>query len=176
MQRVVEDLISLSRIEAQKFTALTDAIDLRPLIEQAAENARLMAAERNSTIVRLIEPRLPPIAADSGQILQLLDNLIANARRYTDAPGHVRVELSRAADGARLIVEDTAPGVPQAALPRLFERLYRVEESRSRAAGGAGLGLAICQAIVEAHQGRIEAAPSRLGGLRITIDLPGGGE
>jgi two-component system sensor histidine kinase BaeS len=64
--------------------------------------------------------------------------------------------------------------VPADALPRLFDRLYRVEESRSRVAGGAGLGLAICRAIVEAHGGRIEAAPSPLGGLRVVVDLPRG--
>ena len=77
-------------------------------------------------------------------------------------------------DGARIIVEDTAPGVPADALPRLFERLYRVENSRTRGAGGAGLGLAICRAIVDAHDGHIEASPSVLGGLRIEIDLPRG--
>src|SRR6185369_13721089 len=105
---------------------------------------------------------------------QLVDNLLANARRYTDAPGTIRVGVEPTRGGARLIVDDTPPGVPVDALPRLFDRLYRVETSRSRAAGGAGLGLAICRAVVEAHGGRIDATPSSLGGLRIVIDLPGG--
>jgi len=81
MQRVVEDLISLSRIEAEKFTAPTEAVELEPLIEQASESARRMAEERSSPIVCTIGDGLPAIAADRSQILQLLDNLIANALR-----------------------------------------------------------------------------------------------
>src|SRR6476659_4699596 len=86
MQRVVEDLISLSRIEAEKFTEPTEALHLGQLIDEAAENAYLMAEERNSRIVLRVDDELPAVAADRGQILQVLDNLIANALRYGE-PG-----------------------------------------------------------------------------------------
>src|SRR5689334_3839528 len=172
MQRVVEDLISLSRIEAQKFTALTDAIDLRPLIEQAAENARLMAAERNSTIVRSIEPRLPPIAADSGQILQLLDNLIANALRYGEAGTPVTIAASADGSMVHLSVADQGEGIAPEHLPRITERFYRVDTSRSRSLGGTGLGLSIVKHIVERHRGRLSIESSVGVGTTIHVLLP----
>jgi len=155
MQRVVEDLISLSRIEAEKFTALTDAIDLRPLIDQAVENARRMAAERNSEIIRSIEPRLPPIAADSGQVLQLLDNLIANALRYGEAGTPVTVKAHAEGTMIHLAVADEGEGIAPEHIARLTERFYRVDSSRSRALGGTGLGLSIVKHIVERHRGRL---------------------
>ena len=101
---------------------------------------------------------LPPVRGDARRLAQLIDNLLANARRYTDAPGRIRVEL---ADGRAARAADhrghARPVFRPASLPRLFERLYRVEGSRTRSAGGAGLGLAICRAIVDAHGGTIEA-------------------
>jgi two-component system sensor histidine kinase BaeS len=76
------------------------------------------------------------------------------------------------ADGVELLVEDSAPGVPEAALPKLFDHLFRVDDSRNRASGGSGLGLAICQRIVAAHNGSINATASPLGGLAIRVFLP----
>ena len=172
MQRVVEDLISLSRIEAEKFTAPTDAVDLRPLIEQAAENARRMAADRNSAIVRSIEPRLPAIAADSGQILQLLDNLIANALRYGEAGTPVTVKARAEGAMVRLSVTDEGEGIAPEHIARLTERFYRVDTSRSRSLGGTGLGLAIVKHIVERHRGRL-SIESKVGvGTQIHVLLP----
>src|SRR5947199_310251 len=99
-------------------------------------------------------------------------NLLENSARYTDAGGRVRVSARR--ERARVLVDfdDSAPGVPSSALPHLFERFYRVDASRSRANGGAGLGLAICRSIAAAHGGEIAAAPSPLGGLRVRVALP----
>src|SRR5690606_11840488 len=113
------------------------------------------------------------VQGDERRLEQLLSNLLENTLRYTDAPGRARVTvetLSRA--GVRLIVEDSAPGVSAEVLPRLFERLFRVEGSRSRAHGGAGLGLAICRHIVQAHGGTARAVASPLGGLRLEFDFP----
>jgi two-component system sensor histidine kinase BaeS len=109
---------------------------------------------------------------DEDRLLQLLDNLLDNSRKYTAAGGVVRVALHSAGDGVELIVEDSAPGVPISALPKLFDHLFRVEDSRNRSTGGSGLGLAICQRIVAAHQGSIAAELSKLGGLRIRVHLP----
>ncbi len=136
-----------------------------------------------------------PVSAswDAQRIGQLLTNLLENSLRYTDAPGQVhlslasRSPLARLASGApggrgdeaeaavpilAITVQDSAPCVPDADLPRLFEPLYRADASRSRRSGGSGLGLAICRAIVHSHGGRIEARRSALGGLCVVVTLP----
>jgi two-component system, OmpR family, sensor histidine kinase BaeS len=106
---------------------------------------------------------------------QVLANLLGNTIRYTDECGKSCITLTQDAAGRCLIrVEDSAPGVPESALPRLFERFFRVDESRSRKGGGSGLGLAICQAMVQAHGGTMAATHSPLGGVCIEITLPGG--
>jgi two-component system sensor histidine kinase BaeS len=99
-------------------------------------------------------------------------NLLENSVRYTDRGGRLRVGVQRVNGRVQLEFEDSAPSVPADAMPHLFERFYRVEASRSRANGGAGLGLAICRSIAAAHQGEIAAGASPLGGLRVTVSLP----
>jgi two-component system sensor histidine kinase BaeS len=100
-------------------------------------------------------------------------NLIENTLSYTDTGGRLQIR-AHVEGGQRLLLQfdDSAPGVPPGELPRLFERLFRGEASRSRALGGSGLGLAICRATIEAHGGSIDASTSPLGGLRITVTLP----
>lgn len=105
------------------------------------------------------------VQADEQRLSQSFRNLLRNSLRYTDSGGRVRVTLQGSAKGPALDFDDIAPGVPADALPKLFERLCRVERSRSRSTGGAGLGLAIARNIVEAHGGTIGAEPSPLGGL-----------
>jgi two-component system sensor histidine kinase BaeS len=102
----------------------------------------------------------------------LLNNLLENACRYTDPGGEVSLRLVSSGDTADLLLEDSAPGVPDGQLERLFERFYRPDAGRSRAAGGSGLGLSICKNIVEAHDGLIKAEQSRLGGIAIKLSLP----
>ncbi len=109
---------------------------------------------------------------DEARLRQLLDNLLDNSRKYTASGGLVQVTLRRDGDALQLSVEDSAPGVPAESLPKLFDHLYRVEDSRNRSTGGSGLGLAICQRIVAAHGGTIGAGASPLGGLRIDVQLP----
>lgn len=110
--------------------------------------------------------------ADPARLTQLLCNLLENSLRYTDPPGQVAVSLWE--DGATLClqVDDSAPGVPDGDLPRVFEPLYRADAARSRHSGGSGLGLAICQAIAQAHKGHLTAGVSPLGGLRLRLVLP----
>ncbi len=148
-------------------------LDLGDLAREAVDLQRAACAVVGLELEAIISDATT-VRGDARRLAQLLDNLLSNARRYTDAPGRIRVTVHRSGPQVRLLVEDTAPGVPAAALPHLFERLYRVESSRARASGGAGLGLAICQAIVDAHAGRIEARPSALGGLSVVVDLPDG--
>ncbi len=112
------------------------------------------------------------VRGDGERIEQLLANLVENSLRYTDSEGRVHVSLRREDNHAVIDWEDSRPGVPAQALPRLFERLFRVEGSRNRERGGSGLGLAICRSIAEAHGGSIVARDSALGGLHVILRLP----
>jgi two-component system sensor histidine kinase BaeS len=112
------------------------------------------------------------LRGDAGRLLQVFGNLLENSLRYTHAGGQLRIGARASKQQLLLEFDDSAPAPPAAALPRLFERFFRAEPSRSRAFGGSGLGLAICRTLVEAHGGQISATPSALGGLKICIELP----
>ncbi len=172
MQHVVEDLISLSRIEAEKFSVPTDAVALGPILDQAIEGARRMADERRSPLVRDLAKDLPAIAADRGQILQLLDNLLTNALRYGEAGTPVTVSARSEGPMVHLSVTDEGEGIAPEHVARVTERFYRVDTSRSRSLGGTGLGLSIVKHIVERHRGRL-SIDSELGrGTTVHILLP----
>jgi len=109
---------------------------------------------------------------DGDKIKQLLSNLIHNSIAYTDKPGTIAISVITLGHNLSIRIEDSSPGVAEENLIQIFERLYRVESSRSRATGGSGLGLAICRSIIEAHQGTITATDSQLGGLAVTVKLP----
>ena len=112
------------------------------------------------------------LLADGARLKQLFSNLLKNTLRYTNSPGQLIIEASANTKELILTFKDSAPGVNEQELGRLFERLYRVEASRNRATGGAGLGLSICQNIVAAHDGHISAKSCELGGIWITVALP----
>ncbi len=171
--RLIEDLYQLSLSDAGALEYRFEAVDLVELLRDQVEQRRnplalagLALAVDLGTLERLV------VRADATRLGQLVDNLLVNAERYTDAPGRIELRLLADQRHARIVVDDSPPGVPPSALPRLFERLYRVEASRNRATAGAGLGLAICRNIVLAHGGQISALNSPLGGLRVVVDLP----
>jgi two-component system, OmpR family, phosphate regulon sensor histidine kinase PhoR len=172
MQHIVEDLISLSRIEAEKFSAPTDAVPLPPLIDQALDAARRMAAERRSELVCAVARDLPPIAADRGQILQLLDNLLTNALRYGDSGTPVTVAAQAEGPMVHLSVADQGEGIAPEHVARVTERFYRVDTSRSRSLGGTGLGLSIVKHIVERHRGRLSIDSALGRGTTVHVLLP----
>jgi two-component system, OmpR family, sensor histidine kinase BaeS len=177
LQHLVEDLYHLSLSDAGGLSYRFEPVDLAELVREASHtHAGAMQAAGLDLRLAPLPDACPLARADKARLRQLLDNLLSNTMRYTDRPGHVRVGILRDGDRWTLRMDDTAPGVPAAALPHLFERMYRVEPSRSRRFGGAGLGLAICRNIVEAHGGRIDASASPEGGLRIDISLPVAGE
>ncbi len=169
---LIEDLYQLALADAGALEYRFAPLDFVELVRSALELQDRSCSDAGLTLESSLPDQALLIRGDARRLGQLIDNLLTNARRYTDAPGRIRVAIAYGSAQLRLTVDDTPPGVPAAAIPHLFERLYRVEASRSRADGGAGLGLAICRAIVEAHGGRIEALPSPLGGLRITVDFP----
>jgi two-component system, OmpR family, sensor histidine kinase BaeS len=117
---------------------------------------------------------MPPVMvfADVERLHQLFINLLENTLRYTNLDGRLCVWYARHEKTVVIHFQDSAPGVPTDALPKLFDRFYRVDAARTRSQGGAGLGLAICKNIVEAHGGEICAQPSPLGGVWMQITLP----
>ena len=131
-----------------------------------------MADERGSKIVEDVDSALPPIAADRGQILQLLDNLVANALRYGEPGTPVTVSAIPEGPMVHLSVVDQGEGIAPEHVARVTERFYRVDTSRSRSLGGTGLGLSIVKHIVERHRGRL-SIDSTLGvGTTIHVLLP----
>jgi two-component system phosphate regulon sensor histidine kinase PhoR len=172
MQRIVEDLISLSRIEAERFSVPTEAVALEPLIDHSIEGARRMAEERGSDIERRVADGLPSIAADASQVLQLLDNLVTNALRYGEPGTPVTIAAQAEGPMVRLSVIDHGEGIAPEHLPRVTERFYRVDTSRSRALGGTGLGLSIVKHIVERHRGRLLIDSERGRGTSVHVLLP----
>jgi two-component system, OmpR family, sensor histidine kinase BaeS len=173
LSRLVNDLYELSLSDLGALTYRRADTDLASLLFDALETFRPEFAARGITVDAGPPPGQPfPLFADPDRMHQLFANLLENSARYTDAGGRLQVRIERRDRTAAVHFEDTGPGVPAAEIEKLFERLYRVEGSRSRATGGAGLGLAICRNIVEAHDGTISAAPSPLGGIRVTVELP----
>ena len=168
---LVDDLYELARSDAGALTYRKEVLELGALLEGTIASFRERFAAA-AVIVELSADEPARVLADDDRLRQLFANLLENSLRYTNAGGRVRIEQRVVGERARVIVEDSAPGVPDAALLRLFDRLYRVDPSRSRETGAAGLGLAICASIVAAHDGTIVARHSSLGGLAIDVELP----
>lgn len=172
LSKLVEDLYELALADVGALTYQKSVVDLVEVAASTAAGFEARAIERQLDLQRLFPDKPLPLLGDRLRLTQLFNNLLENSLRYTDSGGTLRLELRRQGRQALILLEDSAPGLPEALLPRLFERFYRPEASRSRAHGGAGLGLALCRSIVEAHGGEIEAQRSPLGGLRILIRLP----
>jgi two-component system phosphate regulon sensor histidine kinase PhoR len=174
MLRIVEDLMSLSRIEADRFVAPAEALDIVAVIRDAISGAAVVR-EKLQCEVRLEGGEgLPRVRGDHGQLVQLFENLISNAVRYgCDAPGAcVEVRLAVEGDRVAAAVIDRGPGIDRRHLPRLTERFYRVDDARSRESGGTGLGLAIVKHIVERHRGSLDIDSVLGRGTTVTVRLP----
>ncbi len=173
MQRLVGDLMSLSRIELDKHRVPSARVDLASLLAEVAAELRHSHDGRATDLETTADPLLPSVIGDRPQMSQLLHNLIGNALKYGRAGTPVRATLAREGEaGVLLTVTDQGEGIAPEHLPRLTERFYRVDASRSRSIGGTGLGLAIVKHIVERHRGRLRIA-SRVGeGTRVTVTLP----
>ena len=171
LARLVEDLHTLSLSDLGALTYYREPVDLADALTDAVSARRREAEERGFALTLDVEEDVT-VLADETRLAQVFDNLMQNSLRYTDAPGTISVALKRAGETAVVEWHDSAPGVAAEDLPRLTERLYRVEASRSRAGGGSGLGLAIARAIVEGHGGTLTATSSPLGGLGIRLVFP----
>ena len=173
LARLVNDLYELSLADLGALAYRRTDTDLAVLLSQELELYRPEFAARGVALEAMPPAgKAFPVFADPDRLHQLFANLLENSLKYTEAGGRLEVLVERTGRKAVLHFQDSGPGVPEAEMGRLFDRLYRVEGSRSRATGGAGLGLAICKNIVEAHDGTIAASPSPLGGLRVRVELP----
>ena len=156
MQRLIDDLISLSRIEAEKYVIPDDTVSIPALVRQVAGELRDQQGDKPTQVILDIGKKSANVIGERAQLSQVVHNLLGNAIKYgrPDTPVRIRVK----ADGAnvRLTVTDEGDGIAPEHLPRLTERFYRVDAGRSRTMGGTGLGLAIVKHIVERHRARLE--------------------
>ncbi len=164
LAKLVEDLLQLSRADAARTTLRRAPVDLPDLVSQAIERFRLkFEAKRVDLKTDLAAGDVVPAEAD--RVTQILTNILHNAWQYTPEGGSVRVVLDRPPGWARLIIANTGEGIAEDDLPFIFERFYRGEKSRSRAHGGAGIGLAIVKELVEAHGGQLGAENAPAGAV-----------
>src|SRR5690606_24106405 len=145
LSKLVEDLYELALADVGALTYQKSVVDLVEVAASTAAGFEARAIERQLDLQRLFPDKPLPLLGDRLRLTQLFNNLLENSLRYTDSGGTLRLELRRQGRQALILLEDSAPGLPEALLPRLFERFYRPEASRSRAHGGAGLGLALCR-------------------------------
>lgn len=173
MGSLVDDLHLLAMADLNALPCYFSECDAVQLVMRALRRLESRAYAKAIVIdVSLPDSAALPVFWDPQRMEQVLMNLLENSLTYTDGPGRIRLTMHLYGERVRLLVEDSKPGVPEAALDRLFEPLFRSDAARSRHRGGSGLGLAICAALVRAHSGQITAAPSALGGLSILVDMP----
>ena len=155
MARLVDDLLSLSRIELRAHLAPETPVDLSSIAREILDSLVLMAREREVTL-NLDVPQQPvTVAGDRDELLRLMENLVENAIKYGQRGGEVGITVAISGEEASISVRDDGPGIAPEHLPRLTERFYRVDTAASREAGGTGLGLAIVKHIVLRHRGRL---------------------
>lgn len=185
MHRLVDDLLSLSRIEMTEHQAPKGEADLVAVAQAEIDALAPLLARRGVSVERTLPPTAMVAPADPEQLAQVVRNLLDNAIRHGREKGRVRIGIAPGSPpamrappqpGCTLTVSDDGPGIPRADIPRLTERFYRVDRGRSRAAGGTGLGLAIVKHIVNRHRGRllIESEPGA--GASFQVWLPATGE
>jgi two-component system sensor histidine kinase BaeS len=172
LNRLVDELYELARADLGQATYSPERTDPREILDDALDRFAPRFAERKLDVVRdLARAQRASVLADPDRLRQVFDNLLENTLRYTDEGGRVRAGAKLAGGLLILTLEDSSPGVPDGQMERIFERFHRVDASRSRKAGGSGLGLSIAKSIIEAHEGSIAASPSELGGLKLTMSF-----
>jgi len=174
MLRIIEDLMSLSRIEADRFLAPAERVSIEDVVLTAVAGASQSRGAGQCEFDVDLSPDLPPVRGDRAQLIQVFDNLISNAARYGCDKPSSKVEISARRTGrwVTVVVTDHGPGIPRDHLPRVTERFYRVDPARSRESGGTGLGLAIVKHIVERHRGSLDINSTLGVGTSVTVGLP----
>jgi two-component system phosphate regulon sensor histidine kinase PhoR len=183
MNRLIDDLLQLSRVELLEHQLPTERVDVGQLVAGVAASFEPRFAGRHMRLEISIDPATPEVPADAEQVIQVVQNLLDNAVKYGKEGGCVRLALAPAGavpgpwpskEGLVLTVADDGPGIPRQHLPRLTERFYRVDKGRSRLAGGTGLGLAIVKHVVNRHRGQLVIESQEGVGSTFRVWLPQG--
>ena len=173
LHRLVDDLRLLAQAEARQLPLQRSSSDLVVLLEEVAELFSPLAGEKNISLQTSLPPSSVFAAVDHMRIAQTLQNLLANALQHTPAGGDITLSLRGKEETATITVADNGDGIASEDISYVFDRFYRVDKNRTRDTGGVGLGLAIAQALVEAHDGKIDVASAGVGqGSTFTIRLP----
>jgi two-component system phosphate regulon sensor histidine kinase PhoR len=172
LNALVEDLLTLTRLESRRDPLSREPADLRDFFATIAGEWAARAAQTKVAIRVEVDPALPAVALDPHRFRQVLDNLLENAVKYSPADGVVTLRATRHDASVQVQVEDHGAGIPPADLPHIFERFYRADKARSRELGGTGLGLSIVKHIVQAHGGTVAAASVYGKGTTITLTIP----
>lgn len=175
LQRLVNDLQELSRVEAGTYQLKLESLSPVDLIETIARHLNQQFEEKGISLEVNLDPHLPNVIADKDRIFQVLTNLLGNALQYTSSGGKVVISAARAKSEILISITDTGIGISPDQLSLIFSRFYRTDKSRARASGGSGIGLTIAQALVKAHHGRIWAeSPGEGKGSTFNFTLPTG--
>ncbi len=170
---MVNDLHELSMADSGNLSMKKEPVDPLDILEEVLKVFTPRFSQAGISVEKDIFPDSSvKVMADRDRLFQVYSNILENSLRYTESPGRLRIRNEWTDSSLKIIFDDSKPGVPEEALDRIFDRLFRIDESRSRKHGGAGLGLAICRTIVEATGGSIIASHSSLGGLTIEVILP----
>lgn len=172
MTRLVKDLLQLSRLDNQQMNWNMENVSIKAIVKAIVERFQIQAAKKNQKLESFVIGEIPIINGDKDRLEQVVVNLISNALKYTPDNGQITVYVGRIYDDIYIKVTDTGIGIPSEALPRVFERFYRVDKARSRDLGGTGLGLSIAKEIVEAHGGTISISSEDGKGTEITAKIP----
>jgi len=171
MSHIVESLLAISRLDAGEAKMDKTHLDLGELATSTAEQMRLLAEEKSIRLRTNVASEIH-VEGDRSHLQQVIVNLVANAIKYTQEGGEVEVRVRRKPGTAVLEVSDNGAGIPEHALPHVFERFYRADRARSRDSGGAGLGLAIVKAICAAHGAEVSVSSKEGNGSLFTVELP----
>ncbi len=173
LQRLVDDLQELSRVEARQVPLKVQPVEPAAIVRAALDRVDGLLADGGFELTTRVPTGLPAVRADPDRAIQVLTNLLTNALRYTPGHGRVEVSVDRMDAAVQFRVRDSGIGIAADELPHVFERFYRVDRSRSRSAGGSGIGLTIAQALVEGMGGRIWAeSPGQGQGATFGFTLP----
>ncbi len=171
LRALVEDLLLIAQIEANRLELTTAPVDVAALAARAVESARPGASEKGVSL-ELSADHPPDVLADEQRLAQVVDNLVSNAVKFTNDGGQVMVSVDRDDGSVRLTVADTGIGIPADEQGQIFSRFFRASTATQRAIPGTGLGLAISRALVEQQGGTISFASSEGEGTRVTVSLP----
>lgn len=172
LNSLLDDLLTLSRLESVSPGLKRESVELKPLIEEVLEDFRNRPNAAGHQLNCVIDPQITTISVDPLKLAQVLNNLIENALKYTTAGSVIEISVLLQSTEVQIRVSDDGPGIPAVDLPHIFERFYRVEKGRSREKGGTGLGLSIVKHIVQLHGGQVSVESEPGQGASFMLTLP----